>query len=74
LYILGYLLELIIEIWRLGFYYFFNLANLSHFFSMKNPFYSSKPYFSGGNLPKKRGNAASRAIGMTNGHCGTQGT
>jgi hypothetical protein len=41
---------------------------------MKNPLYRSKPYFSGGNLPKKRGNATSRAIGMKNGHCGTQGT
>ncbi len=75
-YILGYLLELIIEIRQFGFYYFWNLANLSHFFSMKNPLYRSKPYFSGGNLPKqkKKGNAASRAIGMKNGHCGTQGT
>jgi hypothetical protein len=54
LYILGYLLELIIEIWRFGFYYFWNLANLSHFFSMKNPLYRSKPYFSRGNLQKKR--------------------
>jgi hypothetical protein len=41
---------------------------------MKNPLYRSKPYFSGGNLPQKTGNAASRAIGMKNGHCGTQGT
>ncbi len=45
---IGYLLELIIKIWRLVefLFYFRNLTNLGHF-SMENPSYRSKSHFSG---------------------------
>jgi hypothetical protein len=48
-YILGYLLKLIVEIWQFEFYFSFQLlANLNHFFSMKNPIlYWLKSHFSG---------------------------
>jgi len=37
-YILGYLLKLLMKIWRFGFFCFRNLANLATtFFSMKSP-------------------------------------
>jgi hypothetical protein len=45
-YILGYLLELIVEIWRFEFFSFQNLANMDHF-PMKNPLYWLKLHFSG---------------------------
>jgi hypothetical protein len=52
-YILGYLLKLIIKIWRFGFF-FQSFVNLGHFFHGKNPMYRSKSYFSGQNLAKFR--------------------
>jgi hypothetical protein len=45
-YILGYLLELIIKIWRFGSYYFSKSDEFGTFFSMENPLYLSKSYFS----------------------------
>jgi hypothetical protein len=41
-YILGYLLELIIRLWRFGVFFNRNQANLSHFSPTKNPFHRSK--------------------------------
>jgi hypothetical protein len=49
--IIGYLLELIIEIWRFEKKILQNLANLGHFFYV-NRLYKSKFYF-GPNLPVK---------------------
>jgi hypothetical protein len=52
--ILGYLLELIIKIWRFGlffYYFYFEIWRIwSFFLSMKNPLYRLKSYFSGQNL------------------------
>jgi len=58
--VIGYLIELIIKIWQFGFIFLQNLVSLGHFFSLKNPLYRSKSYFSGRNLASKR-NPAARA-------------
>ncbi len=50
-YFLGYLLELSTKLWWFRNLFFWNLENLG-LFSMENPLYWSKSYFSGRNLAK----------------------
>jgi hypothetical protein len=59
-YILGYLLEFIIKIWRSGKKNKNYSGEFEPFFFMENPFNRSKSYFSGQNLAKFRPPAKKR--------------
>jgi hypothetical protein len=49
-YILGYLLELMIKMWNLDYFFLRKMANFVLNVSMKIPLYWSKSYFSGRNF------------------------